>query len=186
MIGARNPNASESFEEQKRIIKTVLKKKKLNNVHYGIVVYTDKGEVIAPLSGNVQTLNDLKWEKDGSRVDQGIKKAIEGFKNNSIRRIVTFINRPSNATYSELDETLLETEKKDIKLIVVAMGDVYDAGEFVKMAPKYNDRVFFDARGSDNITRESEQAANDIIKAIIQGLSINFPNNILPGVSIYN
>ena len=177
MIGARPPNASESFAHQKKIIQEILKASTLTHANYGLVVYADYGRINFRLAGGVpssilnELLNILPWQKDGSRVDKGIQKALELFedKPDTRKRIVAFINRPSDASYSELKETREEAHSKGVKLAVVGMGTGYDTGEFLKMAPKYDDRVFFDSEGSSDVVRDLERAATDTVVAIMQG-----------------
>ena len=177
MIGARQPNASESFNQQKKIIQKILKKSTLTDARYGLVIYSNEGQVnfridnAVPKSILNELLNVIPWQRDGSRVDKGIKKALElfGSRPEAKQRIVAFINSPSDASYNETKEVRREAESKGVKLIVVGMGRGYDTGEFLNMAPNYEERVFFDGTGSSDVTRELEQATVDTIEAIMQG-----------------
>ena len=177
VIGTREPNASQSFNQQKKIIQEILKKSTLTKAKYGLVLYADKGRINFRLAGGVpitilnELLNILPWQKDGSRVDKGIKKALQLFEDHpdSSKRIVAFINRPSDASYSELKDTREEVESKGVKLIVVGMGTGYDTGEFVTMAPRKGDQVIFDSSGSSDVVGKLEQAATYTIDAVMQG-----------------
>lgn len=155
-----------------------MKDSTLNDVRYGLVVYTETGQTYlrkdSPLPTPVlinEILKKTSWEREGTRVDKGIKKAIEQFGNDteSQKRIVAFINAASGASYSEMKETRLEAERKGIKLVVVAMGSRYDTGDLLNLAPKYEDRVVFVGTGLGNDTNELGQAATDIVTAITQG-----------------
>ena len=178
MIGARIPNARKSFDQQKKIIENTVKDSALNDVRYGLVMYTEAGQTYlrkdSPLPTPVlvnEILNKTSWERDGSRVDKGIRKAIEQFGSDteSKRRIVAFINAASDASYSEMKETRLEAERNGIKLIVVGMGSRLDTGEFINLAPKYGDRVVFVGAELEDDTKELSQAATDVVTAIKQG-----------------
>lgn len=159
-----------------------MKNPALNNVsssfiNYGLVAYTDEAQVKFRINSDVpiailqSSLSLLNWQKDGSRVDKGIRKAMELFESRPERkkRIVVFINSPSDASYNQLKDAAQKAEKRGIKLIVVAMGQKYDTGELLIMAPKYQDRVLFDGTGSTNVTSKIEKAADDTIAAIMQG-----------------
>ena len=176
VIGAREPNASQSFNQQKKIIQEILKKSTLTKAKYGLVVYADNGRINFRLgSVPILILNELlkilPWQKDGSRVDKGIKKALRLFEDRpeTKKRIVAFINRPSDASYSELTDTREEAVSKGVKLIVVGMGTGYDTGEFVTMAPRKGDQVFFDSSGSSDVVSKLKQAATYTIDALMQG-----------------
>ncbi|XP_028393641.1 mucin-5AC-like [Dendronephthya gigantea] len=181
VVGARTPNASDSFVQQKKIIQNILENPKLNNVsspiiNYGLVAYTKEAQVKFRINSDVpmtilqSSLSLLTWQKDGSRVDKGIEKAMELFESRPERkkRIVVFIDSPSDASYSELNEAAQEAEKRGIKLVVVAMGQKYDAGEFLIMAPRYQDRVLFDGTPPSNVTSRIKKAADETIAAIMQ------------------
>ena len=177
MIGAREPNASQSFNQQKKIIQEILKKKPLTNAKYGLVLYADKGRINFRLAGGIpimmlnELLKILPWQNDGSRVDKGIKKALHLFEDQpeTRKRIVAFINRPSDASYDELTATREEVASKGVKLIVVTMGTGYDTDEFITMAPNEGDRVAFDSSGSNDVVSELKKVANETIDAIMQG-----------------
>jgi hypothetical protein len=177
VVGASEPNASESFDQQKKIIQEILKKSTLTNASYGLVMYKDKGHVNFRIDSGVpssilnELLNILPWQKNGSRVDKGIKKALHLFESRSEakKRIVAFINSPSDASYSELKATRDQAVSRNVKLIVVGMDRGYDTGEFLNMAPNYEDRVIFYGDGSSDVKSELEQAAEDTIQAIMQG-----------------
>lgn len=178
MIGARIPNARKSFDQQKKIIENTVKDLALNDVRYGLVVYTEAGQTYlrkdSPLPTPVlvnEILNKTSWERDGSRVDKGIRKAIEQFGSDtdSKQRIVAFMNAASEASYSEMREARLEAERNGIKLIVVGMGSRLDTAEFINLAPKYGDRVVFVGGELEDDAKELSQAATDVVTAIKQG-----------------
>ena len=178
MIGARNPDAIKSFEQQKKMIENTVKDLTLNDVRYGLVVYTETGQTYlrkdSPLPTPVlinEILKKTSWEREGTRVDKGIKKAIEQFGNNteSQQRIVAFIDAASDASYSEMKEARLEAERMGIKLVVVGMDSKYDTDELLNLAPKYQNHVFFVGTTLENDTNELGQAAIDIVTAITQG-----------------
>lgn len=173
VIGSNGNKAKEIFNKEKTIIEEMLDSGTTADTKYSIIQYGDK-EVIKGGFSDLSTpkdlkrlLDQLKWEGQGTRVDNSLALASELFTSGSrlgARKVLmVFAGELVQPFTSDLNDMVTRLAKNGVRIIPVILGDPADPSTFVAFVPNVKDPV------TGSVQQDPKEIADEIGKATFTG-----------------
>lgn len=136
VLGSSGRDARGVFYQQKELVKSVIDKAKHLNAAFGVVQYDYAGR--KSIGINPETTREALWQaidqlqplSAGTRPDEGLKKAIDMFKEegrSSARRVVMLLgNDRMSSSDSELRRITQSLSRENVEVFVVGYGPQVD------------------------------------------------------------
>ena len=180
VLGSRNPHASRDFDTMKKMTQEILKQPRPSNTRYGFVTYDDEATTRQALDVPKEILplllDIIPWQKEGTRVDKGVEKGIEVFKEpsrpNAQRIMIVFTNDVTSSSNQELDEARSKAEEAGVKIIVLGLGSRVVPAQMRRLVPDNDDVVLVDVVGDDEdeVNHRVKEIADQVTETAKKGL----------------